>query len=115
VAGPGIATRLGVLVALRIAQPVRLGVQKRVQRLFNRAANDTIQMPLDPFVIDPDHIVERSRNRRILTHGGFLLSLFGLTSQSPEEPESGPPAFNQLCEKNRTSSSNGSAQRGMTS
>jgi 4-carboxymuconolactone decarboxylase len=61
-------------------------------------------MTLDPFVIDPDHVVERSRNRRILTHGGFLLSLFRLTSQSPEEPESGPPAFNRLCETFCTSS-----------
>jgi hypothetical protein len=44
-------------------------------------------MTLDPIVIDPDHVVERSRNRRILTHGGFLLSLFRLTLQSPEERE----------------------------
>ena len=77
VAGPGVATRLGALIALRIAQPVRFRVEKRVQRLLDRAANDPVQMSLDPLVIDPDHVVERSRNRRILTHGGFLLWLSG--------------------------------------
>ena len=34
---------------------------------------------------------------------GFLLSLSWLMSQSPEEPDSEPPAFNHLCEKFFTS------------
>jgi len=34
-AGPGIASRLATLVALRIAQPIRLRVQQRVQRLLH--------------------------------------------------------------------------------
>ena len=72
-AGPRIATRLGALVALRIAQPVRFRVKQRVQRLLDRPAHDPVEMSFDPLVIDPDHIVERSRNRSILVHGGFLL------------------------------------------
>jgi len=76
VAGTGITTGLGALVALRIAQPVRLGIEQRVQRLLDRTAHDAVQMSLDPLVIDPDHVAQRSRNRRILTrHGGFLLWL----------------------------------------
>ena len=74
-AGPRIAPRLGALIALRIAQPVRLGIEKGVQRLLDRAANHPVQMPLDPLVINPDHVVERPWNLRILTHGGFLLAL----------------------------------------
>jgi hypothetical protein len=72
--------------------------------LLHRAAHDAVQMALDPLVIDPDDVVEWTWNRRILVSHGGLVSHFGLISQSPEEPESGPPAFNQLCEKYRTSS-----------
>jgi hypothetical protein len=34
VSGPGIPTRLAALIALRIAQPIRLGIEQCVQRLL---------------------------------------------------------------------------------
>ena len=43
-----------VEIEVRIAQPVRVGIEKGVQRLLDRAANDPVQMPFDPLVIDPD-------------------------------------------------------------
>ena len=63
-AGAGITARVGPFVALSIAQPVRFRIEQRVQRLLDRAANDPAQMSLDPFVVDPDHVVERSRCRQ---------------------------------------------------
>jgi len=71
VAGPRVATGLRAFVTLRIAQPVRLGVQQRVQRLLDRAKNHPVQVPPDPLVVDRDDI--RKRNRLILvSHGGFV-------------------------------------------
>ncbi len=83
VAGSRIPTGLRSLVTLRVAQPVRFRIKQRVQRLFDRPAHDPVQMSLNPFVVDPDHVVERSRNRGILTHAGFLLWFSWLMSQSP--------------------------------
>ena len=66
-----IATGLGALVTLRVAKPISLGVEKSVQRLLNRAANNSVQVPPDPLVVDRDDI--RQRNRPILvSHGGFV-------------------------------------------
>jgi hypothetical protein len=77
VAGPRVATRLRALVALRIAKPVGLGIEKSIQRLLNRAANYPVQVAPDPLVVDRDDI--RQRNRLILvSHGGFV-PLFRLT------------------------------------
>ncbi len=77
VARPGVATRLGSLVALRIAQPVGFRIEQRVQRLLDRAAHDPVEMTLDPLIVDRDDI--RQRNRPILvSHGGFV-PLFRLT------------------------------------
>ena len=77
VAGPRIATSFSPFVALRIAKPISLGVEESVQRLLNRAANNPVQVPPDPLVVDRDDI--RQRNRPILvSHGGFV-PLFRLT------------------------------------
>jgi len=62
------------------------------RRLRADVSSATVHM----FIIDPDHVVECSRNRRILGCHGGLASLFGC--------ESGPPAFIQLCETFCTSS-----------
>jgi hypothetical protein len=36
---------------LCIAQPIRLGIQQRVQRLLHAAAYDTVEVALDPLII----------------------------------------------------------------
>ena len=70
---PRVAPGIAAFVSLCVAEPVGFRIEQRVERLLNRAAHDPVQVTLDPFVIDPDHVVERPWNRRILTHGGFLL------------------------------------------
>jgi hypothetical protein len=70
VAGPRVATRLGTLVALGIAQPISLGIQQCVQRLLDRAANYPVQVPPDPLVVNRDDI--RQRNRLILVSVSVL-------------------------------------------
>jgi hypothetical protein len=57
-AGPGIATCLDTLVALRIAKPVRFGVQQRVQRLLHAAPYDPVEVVPDPLVVNRDDIVQ---------------------------------------------------------
>jgi hypothetical protein len=44
------------LIASRIAQPIRLGFQHRVQRLLDRAPDDMAEMLTHPLVVDPDHV-----------------------------------------------------------
>ena len=70
-AGSGVAAGLTAFIALRIAQPVRFGIQKRVQRLLHRAPDHPIQVILDPLVVDRDDIAQRTRC--ILSHGGSFL------------------------------------------
>jgi hypothetical protein len=49
------------------------GIEHAVQRLLDRTAHDPVEMTLDPLIVDPDHVVERPRNRSILgRHGGSL-------------------------------------------
>jgi hypothetical protein len=36
------------LIALRIARPIRLGIQQRVQRLLHAAPDNTVQVVLNP-------------------------------------------------------------------
>jgi hypothetical protein len=51
-------------------------------------------MSLDPFVVDRDHVVERSRNLCILRSQWWLPSLdLRVVSQHPKDPQSGLPAF----------------------
>jgi hypothetical protein len=72
VARPRVATGIGSLVALRIAKPISLGVEESIQRLLNRAANDPVQMPSDPLVVNRDDI--RQRNRLTAMAASFLSS-----------------------------------------
>src|SRR5262249_61695138 len=48
VAGAGIATRGAALIALRIAQPIRLGIEQGVQRLLHAAPHHPLEVALDP-------------------------------------------------------------------
>ena len=43
------------------AQPVRLGVEHRVQRLLDRAANHLAEVIPDPRLVDLDHLAHRPR------------------------------------------------------
>ena len=60
VAGSGIATGFAALVALRIAQPIRLGIQQRVQRLLHTAPHHAVEVAPDPFVINHDDLAQRT-------------------------------------------------------
>src|SRR5262249_16221686 len=59
--GSGIPTCLAALIALRIAQPIRLGIQQCVQRLFHGTPHDPVEMAFDPLVVNRDDIVQRTR------------------------------------------------------
>jgi hypothetical protein len=61
VAGAGIATRGAALIPLRIAQPIRLGVEQSVQRLLHSAPHHPVEVALDPLVVNRDDIVQRTR------------------------------------------------------
>jgi hypothetical protein len=61
VAGASITTRLAALIALRIAQPIRLGIEQSVQRLLHGAPHHPLEMALDPLVVNRDDIVQRTR------------------------------------------------------
>jgi hypothetical protein len=43
VAGSGVATRFAAFVTLRIAKPIRLGIQQRIQCLLDATPNDTFE------------------------------------------------------------------------
>ena len=73
VAGPGIPTGFAALVALRIAQPIRLGIQQGVQRLLHAASHHPVEVVLDPLVVNRDDIAQRTRCS--LGHGGSLLAV----------------------------------------
>ena len=60
VAGAGIATRVAALIALRIAQPIRLGIAQGVQRLLHGAPHHPVEVALDPLVTRDD-IGQRTR------------------------------------------------------
>ena len=75
VASAGIATGLAALIAPRIAQPVGLGVQQRVQRLLHAAPHHPVEVALDPIVVNRDDIAQRTRC--ILRHGGSFLRCSG--------------------------------------
>ena len=73
--GAPIAAILSALIALRIAKPIGLGIEQRIQCLFDGAAHDPVEMSLGALVIDLDDIVQvagrsfvRLRNRPILCH-----------------------------------------------
>src|SRR5690349_2501094 len=104
--GSGIAAGLAALITLRIAQPIRFGIQERVQRLLHRAPDHPIQVILDPLVVNRNDIAQRTRC--ILGHGGsFLLTWLRLATSSSARFGAASPT--QLCERNRTSSPGGKA------
>ena len=49
--GPGIGAGFAALVALRVAQPIRLGIKQRVQRLLHAASHHAVEVVLDPIII----------------------------------------------------------------
>ena len=68
VAGAGIAAGRAALVTLGVAQPIRLRIQKRVQRLLHAAPHHPVEVVLDPLIVDRDDVVQRTRCS--LGHGG---------------------------------------------
>ena len=81
VAGSRIATGFAALVALRIAQPIRLGVQQSVQRLLHAPSNHAVEVALDPLIVNRDDMAQWTRCS--LGHGGsFLLSWLRLATSS---------------------------------
>src|SRR5215475_8667140 len=68
VARARVPTRLAALIALRIAQPVRFGLEQGVQRLLHAPSYDPLEVALDPLVVNRDDIVQRTRCS--LGHGG---------------------------------------------
>jgi hypothetical protein len=61
VSGAGIPTRLAALIALRIAQPIRLGIEQCVQRLLHGTPHHPVEVALDPLVVNRDDVVQRTR------------------------------------------------------
>src|SRR5215472_982511 len=57
VAGAGIATCGAALIALRITQPIRLGIEQGVQRLLHGAPHRPVEVALDPLVVNRDDVV----------------------------------------------------------
>src|SRR5215471_19319897 len=99
--GTGVAASLTTLVTLGTAQPIRLGLHKRVQRILHRATDHTVQVTFDPLVINRDDIAQRTRC--ILCHGGSL-SLSWLRLATSSSARFGAASPTQLCERFRTSS-----------
>src|SRR5215471_3792630 len=99
--GTGVAASLTTLVTLGTAQPIRLGLHKRVQRILHRATDHTVQVTFDPLVINRDDIAQRTRC--ILCHGGSLL-LAWLRLATSSSARFGAASPTQLCERFRTSS-----------
>src|SRR5215471_12678270 len=102
-ATPG-STALGFcpLIAGGVAQPFRLRIQHRIQRVFHAAAHNVLEIVADPIVIDLDDLAQFLR--AILAHGGFpLRPLIRLATTSLAGPR-GPPPLTQIRERFCTSS-----------
>jgi hypothetical protein len=89
------------LVASRIAQPIRLRFQHRVQRLLDRAPDDVAEVLAHPLIIDPDHIAKPGPFA-ILFHGGSLSVWLRRSSRNANLTRAGATA--QICERFFTSS-----------
>jgi hypothetical protein len=70
-AGSRIAMGFAALVELRVAWPIRLGIQQRVQRLLHAAANHAVEVALDPLIINRDDIVQGTRCALVGLGKGF--------------------------------------------
>jgi hypothetical protein len=46
---------------LRIAQPIRLGIEQGVQRFLHGAPHHPVEVALDPLVVNRDDVVQRTR------------------------------------------------------
>src|SRR5262249_31588056 len=101
VSGAGIPTRLAALIALRIAQPIRLGIEQCVQRLLHGTTHHSVEVALDPLVVNRDDIVQRTWC--IVCHGGSLL-LAWLRLATSSSARFGAASPTQLCERFCTSS-----------
>src|SRR5262249_22013510 len=77
-AGAGIATRLAALIALRIAQPIRLGIEQSVQRFLHGPPHHPLEVALDPFIVNRDDIVSAHSVYRLT----WRLPLAGLVAFS---------------------------------
>src|SRR5262249_46376128 len=75
-AGAGIATRLAALIALRIAQPIRLGIEQSVQRFLHGPPHHPLEVALDPFIVNRDDIVSADSVYRLT----WRLPLAGLVA-----------------------------------
>src|SRR5437868_3516641 len=106
--GTGVMASLTTLVTLGIAQPIRFGLQKRVQRLLHRATDHTVQVTFDPLVINRDDIAQWTRC--ILYHGGSL-SLSWLRLATSSSARFGAASPTQLCERFNTSSGQSGLER----
>src|SRR5262249_58862418 len=90
-----VAASLSSLVATRVAQPIRLRLQHRVQCLLDSSPHDPTEMLTHPIVVDPDHIAQLS-SFAILFHGGSCPSGFVgcLRKHQPNQSEGHRP----MCE-----------------
>jgi hypothetical protein len=59
--GPLVTALFGMLVSLRVAQLIRLGIQKVVECLLNRAADHLVQMALNLRLVNPDDFAQGFR------------------------------------------------------
>ena len=57
-AGTRVATGFVALIALRIAQPIRLGVQQSVQRLLHAPSNHAVEVVLNPRIVNRDDMAQ---------------------------------------------------------
>ena len=94
-AGAGIAAGRAALVTLGVAQPIRLRIQKRVQRLLHAAPHHPVEVVLDPLIVDRDDVVQRNRLVSVMAAPSRLTWLRLATSKSAR---SGPPAL-PICAK----------------
>jgi hypothetical protein len=55
-ASPGVLAALAAFIAGRPAQPIRLGVEHRIQRFLDRPPNHLPKMVPDPGLVDLDYL-----------------------------------------------------------
>jgi hypothetical protein len=95
----------GLGVALRCVRnvthckPVRLGIQHRVQCLLDTAPDSTVQMVLNPLIVNRDDIAPFGLGVVSAMAPPFLLSWLRLTPTRSARFGAGSPT--QLCENNR--------------
>src|SRR5262249_62310153 len=95
-AGAGIATRGAALIALRIAQPIRLGIEQGVQRLLHDAPHHPVEVALDPIVVtttaqSPAHGLHPTRSAKP------QIAESGYCSRSPTANYATEAAFCSVC------------------